>query len=211
MGGSSDACPFFAPRMTDTEPNHPSSRIEAEVGRARSLLEQRRFPQALAAAEKLLAVVPENRDVLYLIAVSRRYLGRLEDALATLRDFERLHPDYGRLFQERGHCYRTLGDSAAAITAYRRAVQLNPALPASWKALQALCQATGQMQDARSAASLVAALESLPPPLVTASSMLAEGEIYPAERLVRQFMLAHPDHVEGMRLLARIGVKLDVL
>src|SRR5204863_167059 len=82
-------------------------------------------------AGRLLEEVPENRDVLYLVAVSQRYLGRIDDALGTLRRFEELHPDFGRLFQERGHCYRTAGDSARAIEAYRQAVGLNPSLLAS--------------------------------------------------------------------------------
>jgi tetratricopeptide (TPR) repeat protein len=197
--------------VTAAAADPPQSCVESEVRRVQRLLEQRQFAAALAAAEELLAGVPENRDVLYMIAVSQRYLQRIPDALATLTRLETTHPGYGRLFQERGHCYRTLGRAPAAITAYRRAVQLNPALPASWKTLQVLCQATGQLQEAQNAAGMVAALEKLPPPLLTASSMLVEGEIFPAERLVRQFMLAHPDHVEGMRLLAQIGVKLDVL
>jgi len=41
--------------------------------------------------------------------------------------------------------------------------------------------------------------------------MFADGEIYDAERVVRQYLLTHGDHVEGMRLLAKIGVELDVL
>ncbi|MGH8241446.1 MAG: sulfotransferase, partial [Steroidobacteraceae bacterium] len=41
--------------------------------------------------------------------------------------------------------------------------------------------------------------------------MLAEGEIYAAEGVIRQFLQTRPNHVEGMRLLAHIGVKLDVL
>ena len=32
-----------------------------------------------------------------------------------------------------------------------------------------------------------------------------------AERLIRDFLIKHGDHVEAMRLLARIGMKLDVL
>jgi tetratricopeptide (TPR) repeat protein len=189
----------------------PGSPVEAEVRRIRGLLEHNQFAQALAAADALLADVPENRDVLYMIAVSQRYLRRIPDALATLARFETAHPDYGRLFQERGHCYRALGDASAAIAAYRYAVQLNPALPASWHALQALYRVVGQTADYNMAADQVAALAKLPTPLVTAASMLSEGEILPAERLVRQFMQAHPDHIEGMRLLAQIGVKLDVL
>ena len=119
--------------MAATQPNSSRSRIEAEVGRARALLEKRQFSQALAAAEALLAEVPENRDALYLIAVNQRYLGRIPDALATLGRFENLHPEYGRLFQERGHCYRALGEAAAAIIAYQQAVAVNPALLAPAK------------------------------------------------------------------------------
>jgi tetratricopeptide (TPR) repeat protein len=41
--------------------------------------------------------------------------------------------------------------------------------------------------------------------------MFADGDISEAERLIRQFLLTHGDHIEGMRLLAKIGSKLDVL
>src|SRR4051812_23465815 len=98
---------------------------------------KRQFAQALALAEALLKQVPENRDVLYLIAVNQRYCGGPADALKTLAHFQTLHPDYGRLFQEQGHCHRALGDNTAAIAAYQHAVNLNPSLPASWKALVA--------------------------------------------------------------------------
>jgi tetratricopeptide (TPR) repeat protein len=189
----------------------PKSRIETEVLRIRGLLEKRQFSQALAAAEALLIEVPENRDVWYMLAVSQRYLGRVPDALATLARFEELHPDYSRLFQERGHCHVALRAAEPAIEAYLRAVNINPALPASWKALQTLFRMTGQAANAELASGHVAALARLPVEIVTATSMFADGEIYDAERIVREFLLAHGNHVEGMRLLARIGVKHDVL
>src|SRR6267142_4989634 len=197
--------------MAATQPNSSPSRIEAEVGRARSLLQKRQFSQALGAAEALLAEFPENRDVLYLIAVSQRYLGRIPDALATLGRFENLHPDYGRLFQERGHCYRALGDVPAAITAYQRAVDRNAALPASWKALSALCRWAGRIAEAENAANVAASLEQLPAAVVTASSLFSEGETHAAEQMIRQFLQQYPAHIEGMRLLARIGMKLEIL
>jgi tetratricopeptide (TPR) repeat protein len=197
--------------MAAAEPNPLTSRIEAEVHRARALLKQHQFAQTLAAAQAMLAEVPENRDVLYLVAVSQRCLGRVADALRTLVRFERLHPDYGRVFQERGHCYRAVGETAAAIEAYQRAVTLNAALPASWKALQDLCRSAGHRAEAETAAREVAQLAKLPPPVVTASSMLAEGDVYGAERVTRQFLQTHGDHIEAMRLLAQIGMRLDVL
>jgi tetratricopeptide (TPR) repeat protein len=191
--------------------NLPKSSIETEVRRIRGLLERNQFAQALAAAEALLATVPENRDVWYMLAVSQRYLGRIPEALATLQRFEAIHPDYSRLFQERGHCHVAARDPIAAIDAYLQAVNLNPALPASWKALQVLFHSAGRTTEAATAAAHVATLASLPLPVVTASSMFADGEIHEAERVVRQFLQTHGDHVEGMRLLAKIGIKLEVL
>jgi len=189
----------------------PKSSVETEVLRIRGLLDKSQFAPALAAAEALLARVPENRDVWYMRAVSQRYLGRVPDALATLAHLETIHPDYSRLYQERGHCLVAARDPGAAIEAYLRAVNLNPALPASWKALQVLFGAAGRPEEAQTAAAHVAKLASLPPAVVTASSMFADGEIHAAEQVVRQFLQAHGDHIEAMRLLAQIGMKLDVL
>jgi tetratricopeptide (TPR) repeat protein len=191
--------------------NAPRSRIETEVLRIRELLGSKRFEQALADAERLIAKVPENRDVLYMIAVAQRYLIRLSDALATLSRLEALHPEYSRLFQERGHCQMAAGDPGAAVQAYLSAVNLNPALPASWKALHLLFHALGRSGDAEAAASHVATLARLPAAIVTARSMFADGEVHAAEGVVREFLKTHVDHVEGMRLLAQIGMKLDIL
>jgi tetratricopeptide (TPR) repeat protein len=191
--------------------NPPISSVEAEVRRIRALMERGEFSAALAVAETLLATVPENRDVLYAIAVSQRYLNRIPDALATLARFEELHPDYSRLFQERGHCHVALRAADAAIDAYLRAVNLNPTLQASWKALQTLFRMTGQAAQAETAADHIATLSALPQEIVSASDRFADGEIYDAERIVRKFLLTHGNHIEGMRLLAKIGMKLEIL
>jgi tetratricopeptide (TPR) repeat protein len=174
-------------------------------------VQRQQFGEALQLAQALLAEVPENRDALYLTAVSQRYLGRIADALRTLQRFEAMHPDFGRLFQERGHCYRAVGEVQAAVASYRRAVELNPTLNASWSALGDLLRPLGRVTEADAAAAQLATLASLPPAIVNATHLLAEGEIYSAEAVVREFLQTHPNHVEGMRLLAHIGVKLDVL
>jgi tetratricopeptide (TPR) repeat protein len=189
----------------------PISRIEAEVLRVRALMQAERYQEALGAAQALLAEVPENRDVLYMIAVSQRYLRRPAEALATLARLEAAHPAYSRLFQERGHCFAALGNPAAALTAYLQAVSINPALPASWNAASILFRAAGRAGEAQTAASHVAKLKNLPGAVVAATSMFADGETYEAERLIREFLKTHPNDVEAMRLLARIGLKLEVL
>src|SRR6202035_3940426 len=114
----------------------PPSPIETEVQRLRALLERGQFAPALAVAQALRAQVPENRDVLYMTAVSLRYLQRIPEALATLAELERTYPDYSRLFQERGHCHVAMRSPEPAIQAFLRAVNPNPSLPASWNALQ---------------------------------------------------------------------------
>ena len=164
----------------------------------------------MRAAGVLRDEVPQNRDVLYMLAVGLRYLTRIPEALATLAELEKHHPGYARLFQERGHCHVASRAAEPAIEAFVRAVNLNPSLPASWRALNRLFRMTGRPADAEHAAGQVAMLEALPPPILTAFSMFSDGEIHDAEQLVRRYLLTHGDHVEGMRLLAKIGMELDV-
>jgi tetratricopeptide (TPR) repeat protein len=181
------------------------------VRRVRAHLDRNEYGEALRLARELLAEVPENRDVLYMAAVSQRYLKLIPDALSTLAELERHHPAYSRLFQERGHCHVTLRSAQPAIEAFLRAVTLNPSLPASWNALQSLFRMTGRAADAEYAAAQAANLAALPVEIATAYSMYADGEIHDAERLVRHYLLTHGDHVEGMRLLAKIGMDLDII
>ena len=192
-------------------PNPGPSRIEMEVLRIRALLEQSQFETALAAGQALLEEVPENRDVLYMVAVAQRYLKRIPEALATLARLESLYPNYPRLFQERGHCHVAVRAAAPAIEAYEHAVQLNPALRASWYGLKVLYGMAGRKAEVERVVAQITTLESLPVAIVTAFSMFADGEIHQAEQLVRKYLLTHGDHIEGMRLLAQIGVKVDVL
>jgi tetratricopeptide (TPR) repeat protein len=191
--------------------NADPSPVEREVGRIRQLTQQQQFLESLRAAETLAQSVPENRDVLYSIAVNQRYLRRIPEALATLERLEQLHPRFSRLFQERGHCYVFLKDAPRAIEAFLRAVNINPAMPGSWSMLQGLYRLVGQPDNATTAASHMATLQRLPPEVVQATGLFSDGELAPAESMVRAFLLRHGDHVEAMRLLARIAHKREVL
>ena len=198
--------------MTESHAQDASpSSIESGVKSVREMMERGRFADALTAAETLRRDVPENRDVLYMIAVSQRYLGRIEDALATLVELERLHRGYSRLYQERGHCHVARKDAPRAIEAYLAAVNMNPALPASWTKLQLLFRMAGRQQEAEYAAGHVATLAKLAPEVITANGLFADGELAAAEQIIRTFLLKNGNHVEAMRLLARIGLEHDVL
>lgn len=196
--------------MDSTSDPTPSP-IELEVRRIRALLKDKQLAEGLQAAEALAGRVPENRDVLYLMAMSRRHLGKIPEALATLERLERHHPGFSRLYQERGHCYVALKDAPRAIDAFLRGVNINPALPASWSMLEGLYRITGQSDNAETAAAHIATLKGLPPEVMYATSLFSDGELTPAENIVRAYLLEHGNHVEAMRLLARIGLKRDVL
>jgi tetratricopeptide (TPR) repeat protein len=196
--------------MTATPPQGPS-RVESEVHRLRKLIQSHERAKALSGAKALLQTVPENRDVLYLVAVSQRQLGRVGEALTTLERLETLHPDFARLFQERGRCCRLLGKDADATANYQRAVKLNPVLHTSWQALAELHAAAGREEEGAAATRQLALLAQLPPPVLAASGMLAEGDIPGAEAVLRKHLASHPRDIEAMRLLAEIGSRLDVL
>ena len=188
-----------------------ASPVETEVRRIRELLESRRLREAQAAAAALSVRVPENRDVLYMLAVSQRFLNDVPGALATLELLERHHPTFSRLYQERGHCYVALRDAPRAIEAYLTGVNINPALPQSWKQLEVLYRMTGQPENAGMAATHVATLKNLPPEVVNAKALFSDGDLALAENIVRAYLLKHGNHVEAMRLLALIGIEREVL
>jgi tetratricopeptide (TPR) repeat protein len=187
------------------------SPIELEVERIRELTKNHQYAQALGDAQTLLEQVPENRDVLYLAALSLRHLNRIPEALTTLEQLQRFHPAFSRLYQERGHCYVVLRDAPKAIEGFLRAVNINPALPASWSMLEGLYRLTGDSRNAATAAQHVATLKRLPQEVTQATGLFSDGELTAAEHIIRPYLLKHGNQVEAMRLLAKIGIARDVL
>lgn len=186
------------------------SPVEAEVKRIRALLKARRVDEAAEAADRLAIAAPENRDVLYLLALAQRQQHRFTDALATLGRLESHHPRFSRLHQERGHCYVAMRDAPRAIAAYRKAVEINGTLTATWSMLEGLYRLIGEAGKAAFAASQSAKLKTLPPAVAAATHLYCDGDLPAAEQMIRAFLIEHGDHPEAMRLLARIGADLEV-
>ena len=175
------------------------------------MLPREQFAEALAAAGDALAREPGQRDMLLVASIARRFLGQVSDALATLEELERHHPHFSRLHEERGHCFVVLRQAPRAIDAFLRAVNLNHALPASWRMLEGLYRMTGQSDNTAMAAGHVAILQKLAPEVVTATGLFADGDVDAAETLIRAHLLSQGNDIEAMRLLARIGVVRKVL
>jgi tetratricopeptide (TPR) repeat protein len=191
--------------MESAELNPLLTELDALVLRLREALGQNRFQEVAEAAGAALSAHTAHRELLYFLAVANRMQKRIPEALAALAILEGHHPRYSRAFQERGHCHVYLRDALEAIRAFERAVQLNPALPASWQSLQTLYRMVGRADDAAMAGKHVEKLASLPVEITTARSMIADGDVSDAEALIRPYLVNHADDVEALRLLANIA------
>ena len=161
---------------------------------------------------KTPALANEPRiEVLYTLAVAQRYGGRIAAALRTLDALFELAPDHARAHQERGHALLTENRLDAAREAYSKAVRLNPALAAAWKALVNLHELAGAPELARAAAAEADYLDALPEELLSVSAFIHDGRLHKADELCRHFLRSNKRHVAGMRLLADIGSRLDLL
>jgi tetratricopeptide (TPR) repeat protein len=196
--------------VTTESDNAPNS-TKPDLTTVREQMQQGDFEPALVALDAILEQAPEDTEALYMHAVALRYLRRPEEARATLARLKALAPGHGRAHQEEGHLCRGLGLHDRALQAYTRAVQANPALEASFRGMLEILVADGRKAEALQVKARLDHLLSLPRPLVTVTDLIAQGKLLKAEDLCRRFMQKNPRHVEGMRLLADIGIQLGVL
>ncbi|HXZ60108.1 MAG TPA: sulfotransferase [Steroidobacteraceae bacterium] len=192
--------------MEASAPPATPQNLASGVAQLRALLRQQKFPEVLSLGAELLAAEPGQREVLLFMAIAQRYLHRVPEALKTLAALEQAHPRFSRLYEERGRCYVELRQAPEAIQAFLVAVNLNHALPGAWGMLEGLYRMTGEARNAGMAGAHVATLKKVPPEVVTATGLFMDGDLEAAEALVRGFLLQHGDHIEAMRLLARIGI-----
>ena len=190
----------------------PVATEPADVARIRSLVREQKFAEAVTAGEDLLRRVPDDRDALLCVAVSQaRYLRRIDAALATLGRLEQQHPPLqppvrGARPVLRGDAPGGAGDRC--LPGERST--WNYALPGSWGMLEGLYRMTGQGANADTAAAHVATMRKQPQEIVTAISFFEDGDLDAAEAVIRAWLIKHGDHVEAMRLLARIGMARKV-
>ena len=196
--------------MTQSASKEATSEPPSGAMAAKQLLQAGKLQEALEAAQTELIENPDDIDSLYCRAVAQRYLGQLKEALQTLEKLKTVHPNFARAYQEEGHNRKQLGDPMSARNAYQHAVELNRALIASWRELAAIHKAQHNKQDFTTANAEFERLSKLPADLVTVTSLIQENKLFQAEKLCREFLSQQPHHIEAMRLLAVLGMKLFV-
>ncbi|TCT07827.1 putative O-linked N-acetylglucosamine transferase (SPINDLY family) [Aquabacter spiritensis] len=85
--------------------------------------------EAVRTYRKLLQKVPDNVDVIHLLAMVRGKQGHFEDAIRLYRDALRRSPDRATLWYNLGLMYNAASRPAEAGDAYAQATTLDPALP----------------------------------------------------------------------------------
>ena len=184
---------------------------ETAIADAQSLMYQGKFEAAIDLLSDKHDPASPDIEVLYLTAVCHRYLKQFDKAFKLLEDLTQIAPDFGRALQEQAHVLRDSGKMDRALETYRRACQSNPALHASWVSQASILASQGNREAASAAQAQADRLAALPKELVAVTHLLHEGKILKAESLCRNFLIVNKTHVEGMRLLAEIGVRLGVM
>lgn len=182
-----------------------------ELARIQQSIIAKEFKDALKDLDSLVGQESPPPEALYMQAVCYRYTNQHQLALDSLDKLKQVCPDHGRAHQEEGHTYRALGQSQLALRSYERAFYYNPALEAS---LRAQLELLNSKEDSGRVERIHANLDRLsktPKPLIGVMDLISQGKLLKAEDLCRKFMQKVPDHVEGMRLLADIGLRLGVL
>ena len=118
-----------------SSPQSTGTDAAAELAaRGRELAQRGQFADALQLLEGAPGV-DDSAEALYVCAVCCRRLNQRNRALQYLQRVHELAPRYARAYQEIGHVHKAAGTASKAIQGYEAAVNINPALLASWNGL----------------------------------------------------------------------------
>lgn len=185
--------------------------IDAAMEQAKEAMKANNFTVAIELLQELVAEAPAEHEAWYFLAVCQRYTQQAEAASRSLQQCLDIDPSFGRAYQEYGHLHLAQGRVQEAIGAYLDAVRRNDSLVSAWRQLIDLATKIGDLNLRKDAEEQYRRLSALPGALLGVRNFLAEGKLLKAESLCRTFLKQNPKHVEGMRLLADIGVKLSIL
>lgn len=146
----------------------------------------------------------------YLKALWYRLSGEPSLALTVLTDLSQNYPDMARAYQEIALNSLSLNRPEDALAGAEKAVALDASLIQSWELLEPLHRAFApERLDATK--EQIRFLRSLPAELRTVIGYLSGGKLQDAERLCKYYLRENKTHAEGMRLLAEVMTRKNVL
>ena len=184
------------------------SALAVDLNEATQLVKENRFDAALKLLEIILSNNADHIDALYLAAVSSRYLKKYDESKNYIEGLLKVAPDMARAYQELGHLNKALSNDEKAISSYRQACELNPALYASWAALHEYFSKQNNTAAKHHAEEQIDKLKSLPKTLLYIDQIMNEGRLGIAEKRCREFLKVHPTNTYAMSQLAEIADRL---
>lgn len=187
--------------------------IESQLKSIQKLIQTTKFEDAVQQSKQLLAQSENSQDNIelwYLIAVAQRYAKTLTLALTSINELLNIDSKHSRANQEKGFIYLAMKEPKLAKQSFEVAVKLNPSLVASWQALIHLYRDDKQQANVQKAANHLEGLKKLPPALLAVTEFMHEGKLLKAEQLCRHFLQNNQRHVDGMCMLAEIGIELKI-
>ena len=194
--------------MTKDTFDNKETTLSVDLNEATLAVKESRFSDALKLLEISLNDHPDNIDCLYLAAVSSRFLKKFDKSQQFLEQLLTIAPDMGRAYQELGHLNRDSGNEEKAISNYRQACELNPALLASWNFLYQYFNTHNNKPAADHSLEQINKLKSLPNILLYIDQIMNEGRLGIAEKKCREFLKKNPTHSYAMSQLSEIANRL---
>ncbi len=179
--------------------------------RAQARLRSGDAAAAAGLCHEALKEFPDDANLLYVAARASLALRRFEESGKHAEEAIRLHPEFANAHDAYGDLLFATGRAELAVSAYEKALRLDPARPAT----------LSKIDRARELASEIAAraAQSAPTQLRAPRSLMAfgaeireaeqhvrDGSPDKAEKIYREILKKDPDHVEAARLLAGVAV-----
>lgn len=187
--------------------------FELEVKAVQKLIQTRKFSLAISQCKHLHQQTTEQTkhiELWYLMAVAQRYAQNFSQALQSIQELMQLDDKHSRAHQEKGYINLALQQTNKAKICFEHAVQINPSLIASWQELIEIYRIEKDQEKIQVAANQLAKLSALPPALLAVTELMHQGKWFKAEQICRHFLQSNKQHIEGMCLLADIGIELKI-
>lgn len=162
--------------------------------------------RAAAQARALVARQPADPRPRLILASALRRLDQPAEALPILAELARAFPRAAKTRFELGLCLCATGRAAEGNRQLDEAVRLDPAHAEAWAAIEAQAFAAGDAVRERRAQAALARIDAGHPELGRAAELVVLDRHAEAEPLLRAFCLAHPNHAQGLRLMAACQV-----
>ncbi len=130
------------------EKGEPDVDMSGKVNEAHKHYQKGNFAQAERECTDILALEPDNSEVLHLLGLSCHFQGRHEEATAHLERALQSDPDNADIHYDLGNVYHELGRLGEAKESYRRALEREPEHMDALTNLGMVLHDSGEMSEA---------------------------------------------------------------